>query len=148
VTAGVTAAIRFRHPSAASPTAAASDPGSTTERADGAPGFTALSEEHFERSKLVVLGLATKDPARSTSEDWTYERELATRLLSDTRLYRHAAENRGLRSIAGVMRDLELVLIQASFTDARDPGSLSQIQSLIRKRDLVEKLDTMATAGL
>ena len=40
--------------------------------------FTAMSEQHFERSKLVVLGLATKDP-RAGNGDWAYERELATR---------------------------------------------------------------------
>jgi hypothetical protein len=111
-------------------------------------GFEALSEEHFERSKLVVLGLAAKDPAHVTSADWTYERELAATLLSDTRMYRMAAEERGLRSIADVMGDLELVLLQASFTDVRDPASLAQIQRLIRKRDLVEKMDVVAMSGL
>ena len=64
--------------------------------AGDADGFEALSEEHFERSKLVVLGLATKDPAQVTSADWTYERDLAATLLTDTRMYRMAAEDRGL----------------------------------------------------
>jgi hypothetical protein len=111
-------------------------------------GFEALSEEHLQRSKLVVLGLAAKDPAQTTSADWTYERGLAATLLSDTRMYRMAAEERGLRPIAEVMRDLELVLLQASFTDARDPASLPQIQRLIRKRDLVGKMDVVAASGL
>jgi Putative zinc-finger len=114
----------------------------------GNQGFEALSEEHFERSKLVVLGLAAKDPARTTSADWVYERELAATLLSDTRMYRMAAEDRGLRSIADVMGDLELVLLQTSFADERDPASLAQIQRLIRRRDLVEKMDVVAVSGL
>jgi hypothetical protein len=114
----------------------------------GNQGFEALSEEHFERSKLVVLGLAAKDPVRTTSADWVYERELAATLLSDTRMYRMAAEDRGLRSIADVMGDLELVLLQASFADERDPASLAQIQRLIRRRDLVEKMDVVAVSGL
>jgi hypothetical protein len=114
----------------------------------GNQGFEALSEEHFERSKLVVLGLAAKDPERTTSADWMYERELAANLLSDTRIYRLAAEDRGLRSIADVMGDLELVLLQASFADVRDPASLAQIQRLIRRRDLVEKMDVVAVSGL
>jgi hypothetical protein len=77
-----------------------------------------------------------------------YERELAATLLSDTRIYRLAAEDRGLRSIADVMGDLELVLLQASFADVRDPASLAQIQRLIRRRDLVEKMDVVAVSGL
>jgi len=109
--------------------------------------FRALSEEHFERSKLVVLGLTTKDPQQGTV-NWTYERELATSLLNDTRLYRLAAEDRGLTSLAGVMRDLELVLLQTSLTDDKDPASLPQLQRLIQKRDLLEKMDVITTTGL
>jgi hypothetical protein len=47
-----------------------------------------------------------------------------------------------------VMRDLELVLLQASFTDTSDPESLPAIQRLIRKRDLVGKMDVVETSGL
>ncbi len=110
--------------------------------------FTAMTEEHFERSKLVVLGLATKSPDDVNAADWAYERELATGLLNDTRLYRLAAEDRGLDKLAGVMRDLELVLLQTSMTDDKDPSSLQQIQRLIRRRDLIEKMDVVTTTGL
>jgi hypothetical protein len=118
--------------------------GNTTDKnAD----FEALSDEHFERSKLVVLGLATKDAAGERPSDWAYERELASSLLNDTRMYRLAAEDRGLTGIAGVMRDLELVLLQTSMTDERDPAALQQIQRVIQKRDLLEKMDSV-TKGL
>jgi hypothetical protein len=109
--------------------------------------FTALSEQHFERSKLVVLGLANKDPHHAREADWAFERGLASSLLSDTRLYRQAAEARGMKSIAGVMGDLELVLLQTSLADAPDAEALEQIQRLIHKRDLVTKMDVAATTG-
>jgi hypothetical protein len=109
--------------------------------------FHVLSEEHFERSKLVVLGLVTKDAGRATARDWTYERELASTLLPDTRMYRLAAEDHGLQSLAGVMNDLEVVLLQASFTDETDSASLAQIQRLIRKRDLLEKMEAVNHLG-
>ena len=149
-TIGVTFAMRARPPIApvvALPAPHLPDTAGPTGTT-GNQGFEAISEEHFERSKLVVLGLAAKDPARTTSADWVYERELAATLLSDTRMYRMAAEDRGLRSIADVMGDLELVLLQASFADVRDPASLAQIQRLIRRRDLVEKMDVVAVSGL
>ena len=110
--------------------------------------FAAMTEEHFERSKLVVLGLATKNAERGTAADWAYERELATSLLDDTRLYRLAAEDRGLDALAGVMRDLELVLLQTSLTDGKDPATLPQLQRLIQRRDLIEKMDVVRTTGL
>ena len=110
--------------------------------------FTSMTEEHFERSKLVVLGLAAKDARQGSAADWAYERELATALLNDTRIYRLAAEDRGLDRLAGVMRDLELVLLQTSLTDDKDPASLPQLQRLIQRRDLIEKMDASSTKGL
>ncbi len=145
-TTGVVLAVRAARPAA--PAAALASPAHPSpDRADAA-GFEAVTEEHLERSKLVVLGLAAKDPGHVRATDWQYERALAGRLLSDTRMYRLAAEDRGLGSIASVMRDLELVLLQASLTDDRDPASLTHIQRLIERRDLVAKMDAVSLSGL
>jgi hypothetical protein len=110
--------------------------------------LTAISEHHFERSKLVVLGLVSKDPAQASGADWAYERKLASTLLNDTRLYRMAAEEHGMTAVAGVMGDLEVVLLQASLSDETDAATLAQIQRLIRKRDLLEKMNVVTTRGL
>jgi hypothetical protein len=118
---------------------------------DGAPmqaGLLSVGTRHLERSKLVVLGLAAKEPSGVELADWEYERELAASLLNDTRLYRMAAEQRGLSSLAGIMRDLELVLLQASMTESTDDSALPQIQRLIARRGLVEKMDVVGTTGL
>jgi hypothetical protein len=147
VTLSVAMAIRSRNVPASPAIGPVADRTAAPGPSDTA-AFRALSKEHFERSKLVVLGLATKDPQQGTAADWTYERELATSLLNDTRLYRLAAEDRGLTALAGVMRDLELVLLQTSLTDDQDPASLPQLQRLIQKRDLLEKMDVVRTTGL
>lgn len=110
--------------------------------------FTRLSEQHFERSKLVVLGLASKDARQAREEDWEYERQLASSLLTDTQLYRLAAEGRGLTMLADVMADLELVLLQTTMAKTSDPEDLEQIQRLIAKRDLVTKMDVVGARGL
>jgi hypothetical protein len=105
------------------------------------------SAEHLERSKLVVLGLVTRDPDHTRSEDWQYERRLAGTLLADTRLYRMAAQDRGVSDVARVMRDLETVLLEASLSDTTDPQALERVQNLIAKRDLVVKMQVVTTAG-
>ena len=149
-TVGVTVALRSRpapKEPAGAPTASVQTPPARVPSASAenqAAEFEALSEEHFERSKLVVLGLATKDAARERASDWAYERELASSLLDDTRMYRLAAEDRGLTDIAGVMHDLEVVLLQTSMTNDADPSALRQIQRFIQKRDLLEKMDAVA----
>ena len=104
------------------------------------------SADLLERSKLVVLGLATRDP-RARAQDWQYERALAGTLLNDTRLYRQAAVQGGASDVARVMRDLETVLLEASMSDRKDPASLERVQRLIAKRDLVVKMQVMAAAG-
>ena len=160
VTLGALVAIRTRSAPAAgdaSTTAAAVRPAdapaesasarrSTTAAGDAA--LTEVSEQHFTRSKLVVLGLATKNPADGAGVDWNYERTLATSLLNDTRLYRRAAEERGLRPLADVMGDLELLLLQTSMSETPDAEALVQLQQLIRRRDLLTKMDAVTTAGL
>jgi len=147
VTISVAVAIRSRNAPGSAAIAPIADRTASPVSRDVA-AFTALTEEHFERSKLVVLGLATKDPQGGRATDWAYERALASGLLNDTRMYRLAAEDRGLNGLAGVMRDLELVLLQTSLTDEKDPASLPQLQRLIRRRDLIEKLDVVTTTGL
>jgi hypothetical protein len=148
VTFTVAIVLRSRTMPAPPETAPGADRAAATPATTDTAAFEALSEEHFERSKLVVLGLATKDAQPGTSADWAYERSLASSLLNDTRIYRLAAEDRGLTALAGVMRDLELVLLQTALTDGKDPASLPQIQRLIRKRDLLEKMDVVTTTGL
>jgi anti-sigma factor RsiW len=141
-------------PGATTPASGATGPAVVTPTtvaeasAESDRAFTALSEQHFERSKLVVLGLAAKNPQRAHPADWAYERQLASTLLSDTRLYRLAAQERGLRTLAGVMSDLELVLLQASHSDEADAETLPRLQRLIRKRDLVTKMEVVSTSGM
>jgi hypothetical protein len=111
------------------------------------PALVSVSDRHFERSKLVVLGLTTMDPSTVAEEDWAHERELATSLLSDTRLYRQAAEERGMEPLAGVLEDLELVLLQTAMAEERDAASLERLQRLIRRRDLLTKMTVVQAGG-
>ena len=107
----------------------------------------AQTEDLLERSKVVVLGLATRDAQHSSPADWGYERSLAGSLLDDTRLFRLAAEKRGMSDVASTMGDLETVLLEASLSDAKDPEALERVQRLIHKRDLLLKMQ-VATAGI
>jgi anti-sigma factor RsiW len=146
VAIGVLLAARFRAPAA--PRVARETPAAVP-----AQQRTALdralregSAEHLERSKLVVLGLATRDP-RALPDDWLYERTLAGTLLADTRLYRQAALHDGAGDVARVMRDLETVLLEASMSEKSDLEALKRVQQLIAKRDLVLKMQVVSESG-
>jgi hypothetical protein len=55
-----------------------------------------------------------------------------------------AAEESGMTRLAGVLRDLELVLLQTSMTEAENPAALAQIQRLIRTRDLIGQMEAVS----
>lgn len=151
VTMAVFAAARFRGlptvPQTAVETPPAASPQPTPVNTTLAQSLREGSVEHLERSKLVVLGLTSRDPRHTTAEDWQYERRLAGTLLPDTRLYRLAAQDRGVADVARVMRDLETVLLEASLSDHTDRDALERLQRLIAKRDLVMKMQVVATNG-
>lgn len=112
----------------------------------GAPEAAALpldraANRHFERAKLVVLGLAMKDPAEAGAGDWDHERALAAELLPQTRLFRLSALDRGETALADLLGDLETVLLQASMTSDVDRSSLERLQRVIRRRDLLVRID-------
>jgi hypothetical protein len=149
VTVAVLAAARFRAVTPVPQTAA-----TTAVPAAAVPLAARLNQslregsvEHLERSKLVVLGLTARDPQGTSAADWQYERQLAGTLLPDTRLYRIAAQDRGVTDVARVMRDLETVLLEASLSDNSDGEALERLQRLIAKRDLVVKMQVVATGG-
>jgi len=130
-----------------SPGAAAATP---PEGLNPTAALREVSAEHLERSKLVVLGLAARDPRTPQAGDWQYERQLAGSLLPETRLYRLAAQERGVSDVAHVMRDLETVLLETSMSESLDRESLERVQRLIARRGLVSKMQILASgaAGL
>lgn len=146
VTIGVLFVARYRPATTAGDSAVAWQPLQSGFTPVATTGLRSAGARHFERSKLVVLGLAGRESDERNPSNWAYERELATSLLNDTRLYRMAAEERGLATLAGIMRDLELVLLETSMAQETDAAALEQIQRLIRKRGLIQKMDTVASA--
>jgi len=119
-------------------------PGAATPAATPAAlAVESLAEQHLQRSKVVLLGLATKDPSHARPADWRQERELASAMVPDTSQYRLTAAQNGLGSLADVLGDLEVVLLQTSLSDAGDPGALSRIQRLIDRRDLLVKIEVI-----
>jgi hypothetical protein len=156
-TLGVLMATRSHTPPASNQTSAAApapppDSSGFRLQAEGSAApdraLAELTEQHLERSKLVVLGLAARDPQQTSVDDWQYERQLAGSLLSDTRLFRLAAQDRGLDRLAHVMGDLETVLLETSLSDQADPRALERVQTLIRKRDLVVKMQVVGSTGI
>jgi hypothetical protein len=123
--------------------AALSDPRSSAQSAAADPRSSAVAAaaDHFERAKIVLLGLANKDAATTGSTDWSYERALAASLLPDTRLHRLAALDAGEPELADLLNDLEVLLLQASLASDPDRATLARLQRYINRRDLLVRME-------
>jgi hypothetical protein len=78
--------------------------------------------DHLERSQMVLVELANAAP--QDRFDISAERQSADELLASNRLYRQTAAQMGDTRVAGVLDDLERVLVEI----ARGPSQLSMQQ--------------------
>ena len=110
------------------------------ERTEGY--FEYVADEHLERSRLLlqeVVNIASSGPL--TAERLTDNRRRSEELLSENRTYRQAAERHNDERLAGLLRELELVLMDIANIDpnvAQD--ALANLQSRIVKKDLLERI--------
>lgn len=79
-------------------------------------------EDHLERSQMVLVELANAQT--SGQLDISTERQTAEELLASNRLYRQTAVQLGQTSVAGVLDELERVLVEV----ARGPSQVSTAQ--------------------
>lgn len=100
---------------------------------------------HLERSRLVLMELSNADP--QASADISSERRSARTLLGDNRLYRQAAQRSGEPALAGVLDELERVLIDVAHRpDELPPAELGELQRRIAERGLLLKVRVLDDA--
>jgi hypothetical protein len=116
-------------------------PAATPSAAQQARWTRDAALQHLDRSKIVLLGLANKDAGAVSADDWAYERSLAASLLPDTRLLRLSALEAGDAELASLLNDLEVLMLQASFSAEPDRATLSRLQRFISHRDLLVRAE-------
>ncbi|MFN7996146.1 MAG: hypothetical protein U0Q18_21225 [Bryobacteraceae bacterium] len=121
--AGAFLAGRF-YPSRNTQVTTASAPGKVRERI-----LLVAVGDHLERSQMVLVELVNAKPGESL--DMSSERERAGDLVAANRLYRQTAARTGDGRVAGVLDELEPMLLEI----ARGPSQLSAEQvERLRKR--------------
>jgi hypothetical protein len=101
-----------------------------TERADHVNADQAVRErvlliavgDHLERSQMVLVELAHAESRGPL--DISAERQLADDLVASNRLYRQTAQQMGQENVAGLLDELERVLVEV----ARGPSTVSMQQ--------------------
>ena len=78
--------------------------------------------DHLERSQMVLVELAHAETQGVL--DISAERQLADDLVASNRLYRQTAQQMGQENVAGLLDELERVLVEV----ARGPSTVSMRQ--------------------
>lgn len=100
--------------------------------------------EHLERSQLVLLEL--ENASGNGTVDISNERQLAERLVPANRLYRQAAQRAGEPAVAGVLDELERVLIQVAMSpDAMPSGDFAELRRRMEAQGIVFKVRVLSS---
>ncbi len=97
--------------------------------------------DHLERSQTILVELENTE-----STDIDYERQAAADLVESNRLFRQTAAITGDASTAGLLDDLERVLLEiANSPTEMSRSQLSELQKEIEKRGILVKVKTFAS---
>jgi hypothetical protein len=101
--------------------------------------------EHLDRSQRMLVELASADDS-SGSVDMSLEQSRAEQLVAANRLYRQTAASTGDASIASVLDDLELVLVDiAASPKTMTQEELDSVRRRIESKELLFKVRVMAS---
>jgi hypothetical protein len=100
--------------------------------------------DHLERSQMVLTELANASAAGPL--DISFEQERASDLLGENRLYRQSADGAGDALVAGVLEDLERILLEIEHAPSRiSPTELEELRLRLRADGLLFKLRVLGS---
>jgi len=100
--------------------------------------------DFLERSQMVLIELNHANPAGKP--DISAEQERAAGLVSENRLYRQTALQSGNTALAGVLDELECVLVDIAHQPSRmKPGDLENLQRRLESAGILFKIRVLGT---
>ena len=100
--------------------------------------------DYLERSQMVLAELANADP--NGPLDISSEQERAAGLISESRLYRQTAAHNGQDAVAGVLDELEGVLLEITHSPSKlTPAALEQIRQRLRAEGILFKIRVLGS---
>lgn len=100
--------------------------------------------DYLERSQMVLIELANADP--KSALDISAEQERAHGLVSETRLYRQTAAHTGDVAVAGVLDQLERVLLDITHEPSRiSPEALEKLRDRLKNEGILFKIRVLGS---
>lgn len=100
--------------------------------------------DYLDRSQMVLIELANANPKKEM--DISAEQERAHGLVSETRLYRQTAEHTGDAAVAGVLDQLERVLLDITHEPSRiSPEELEKLRERLKSQGILFKIRVLGS---
>ena len=100
--------------------------------------------DYLDRSQVVLTELANANPGKAL--DISSEQERAADLLTENRLYRQTAERTGNEVMAGVLDELERVLLEISHAPSRlEPGQVDELHQRLRAEGVLFRIRVLGS---
>ncbi|SPE39556.1 conserved hypothetical protein [Candidatus Sulfopaludibacter sp. SbA3] len=100
--------------------------------------------DYLERSQMVLVELSNAHPHGSL--DITSQQERAGDLVSESRLYRQTAEHTGDGAVAGVLEDLDRVLLDITHAPSKiSPRELESLRQRLEAEGILFKIRVMGS---
>jgi hypothetical protein len=99
--------------------------------------------DHLERSQMVLVELANTNPKfnREGNLNISSEQERAEELVTENRLYRQTAQYTGQTAVAGVLDELERVLLDIAHTPSEiSPQELEGLRQRLQSEGILFKI--------
>jgi hypothetical protein len=100
--------------------------------------------DYLERSQMVLIELANANPRRPL--DITDQQERAADLVSESRLYRQTAVHTGDANVAGILDDLDRVLLEIAHAPSRlSPGQVEDFRRRLQADGILFKIRVLGS---
>jgi hypothetical protein len=100
--------------------------------------------DYLERSQMILVELSNANP--KTSLDISDEQQRASDLVGESRLYRQTAEHTGNTRVAGVLDDLDRVLLEIANSPSRlSPEDVENLHRRLQADGILFKLRVLNT---
>jgi hypothetical protein len=100
--------------------------------------------DYLERSQMVLIELSNASPKRPL--DISSEQERAADLVSESRLYRQTAAHTGDTAVAGLLDELDRVLVEITHSPSElSPGEVEKLRQRLEAEGILFKVRVLGT---
>ncbi len=107
--------------------------------------LVAAVSDYLDRSQIMLIELSNAEPGKG-GLDISAQQERASGLVSEARLYRQSASHNGDAALAGILDELERVLMDITHEPSRlSPGNVERLRERLKAEGILFKIRVLGS---